>query len=467
MKQGKTVYLDSLGCEKNTVDSESALGLLLRRGFALVPEPEGADLIVVNTCGFLATAREESVQRLRELAERKGDARLVAMGCLIQGRTHDIQSMIPGVDHVLGVGQYESLADLVGADSVATVNAPEVAPYGGTDARALLGRRHFAHLKIAEGCNQSCSFCKIPLLRGKQRSRPVDELVGEARALAESGVSELVLIAQNSSAYGIDLPGQPRLPELCRALAAIDGIRWLRVMYAYPAMFTDRLAEELYSIDAVTDYLDIPIQHASPRVLERMNRGYDTARLQRQMERIRALRPDIMLRTTALVGFPGEDESDMVQLLDFLAEIRFDHVATFGYSHEEGTPSAAMDDDIDASEKEDRRARVDALQWDLGLERKSAWLGREVEIVVDERFEPGNEDPWRGVAMEAGTDPRSAWSGEAVVFGRSEGFCPEVDGGVWLAGGRLAPGDRIRVRYVACGPHDFVAEPDLQAGGRS
>jgi ribosomal protein S12 methylthiotransferase len=456
MTRPHTVYLDSLGCEKNTVDSESALGLLLQRGFALVEDPEDAELIVVNTCGFLASAREESVQRLRELGERKGDGQLVAMGCLIQNRSHDVKKLIPAVDHILGVGQYEALAGLLGGASAAPPVAPEEAPYGGGSLRATLGSRHFAHLKIAEGCNQSCSFCTIPLLRGKQRSRSVDELVRESEQLVASGVTELVLIAQNSSAYGIDLPGQPRLPELCRELAQLDGLRWLRVMYAYPPMFTERLAEELYSIERVASYLDIPIQHASEPVLERMNRGYDTARLRSQIELLRGLRPDLMLRTTALMGFPGEQEEDVVRLLDFLAEIEFDHLATFRYSHEERAPSAQLEDDVAEGEKEDRLARVESLQWDIGLARKERWLGRDVEVVVDEIYDPQDEEAWRGVAIESGEDPRSLWADEAVAFGRSEGFCPEVDGGAWFSAEGLAVGDRLRLRYIGCGPHDFV-----------
>ena len=456
MNRLRTVYLDSLGCEKNTVDSESALGLLLARGYRLVAEPEDADLIVVNTCGFLASAREESVERLRELGLRKGNGRLVAMGCLIQGRTHDVQALVPQVDHVLGVGQYDRLADL---DSAAPAEplSPEAAPYLGYATRALLGRRHFAHIKIAEGCNQTCSFCKIPLLRGKQRSRPIADIVTEAKSLAQQGARELILIAQNSSAYGIDLPGQPRLPELCRELSCIDGVQWLRVMYAFPAMFTDRLADELYAIDAVVSYLDIPIQHASPSLLERMRRGYDPARLRSQMERIRRLRPDIMLRSTALVGFPGETEDDVVQLLDFLAEMQFDHLATFTYSHEAGTPAAALVDDLEAAEKEDRRARVESLQWDLSAQRRARWLGARMQVVVDEIFAPDDPDAALAAAFEAGLDPRAEWAGRRVAFARSSGFAPEIDGGVWLAGEQLRVGDLLDVRCVGSGPFDLFA----------
>jgi ribosomal protein S12 methylthiotransferase len=457
MSRPRTVYLDSLGCEKNTVDSESALGLLLARGYRLVAKPEDADLIVVNTCGFLASAREESVERLRELGLRKRGGRLVAMGCLIQGRTHDVQALVPQVDAVLGVGQYDKLADIDLGETPAAL-PPDLAPYLGYSTRALLGQRHFAHLKIAEGCNQSCAFCKIPLLRGTQRSRPIAEIVAEAESLARQGAGELILIAQNSSAYGIDLPGQPRLPELCRELAQIDGVRWLRVMYAYPAMFTDRMAAELYGIDAVVSYLDIPIQHASPTVLERMRRGYDPVRLRRQVERLRRLRPDIMLRSTALVGFPGETEEDLVCLLDFLAEMQFDHLATFTYSHEAGTSAASLTDDLEAAEKEDRRARVESLQWDLGAARRARWLGRRLEVVVDELIEPHDREAVAAAACEDGVDPRPGWTGRPVALARSGGFAPQIDGGVWLDGAGLAVGDRLQVRCVGSGPFDLFAQ---------
>lgn len=458
----RTVYLDTLGCEKNTVDSEGALGLLLQRGFRVVADPRDAGLIVLNTCGFLDSARRESIDRLRELAADKGNAQLVAMGCLVQGGTHDLARVVPGIDAVLGVGQYDRLVDLFEGQAAGPLASPDEAPYAGYGVRALLTPQHVAHVKLAEGCNQSCSFCKIPALRGKQRSRRVPEILEEVHRLVAEGVREVILIAQNSSAYGIDLPGQPRLDELCRALAGIGQLRWIRVMYAYPPMFTLKLAREVYAIDKVVDYLDIPIQHASAGVLERMNRGYDPERLRRQIDSLRELRPDIMLRTTALLGFPGETEDDVVALMDFLDDVGFDHLGTFVYSHEEKTPAFAWDDDVDPHEKEDRRARVEALQWEIGMARKQAWLGRETDVVIDEVFEDGDDALLESVAVEAGHDRRESWRGP-VAFGRTEGFCYDVDGGVWLDGEGRAPGDLVRVRLEACGPYDFLAHPHAEA----
>lgn len=455
-RRERTVYLDTLGCEKNTVDSEGALGLLLQRGFRVVDDPTDAGLIVLNTCGFLDSARRESLDRLRELAAEKGEARLVAMGCLVQGGTHDLQREVPGLDAVLGVGQYDRLAELFDGGEAGPLASPDEAPYAGYGARALLTPAHVAHVKLAEGCNQSCSFCKIPALRGRQRSRRIPEVLDEVHRLVADGVREVILIAQNSSAYGIDLPGQPRLGDLCRALAGVPRLRWIRVMYAYPPMFTLRLARDVYSEPKVVSYLDIPIQHASAPVLDRMNRGYDPDRLRRQIEELRRLRPDIMLRTTALLGFPGETEEDVVALMDFLDEVGFDHLGTFVYSHEEQTPSFVWEDDVDPEEKEDRRARVEALQWDVGLERKRPWLEREVEIVVDEVFDDAEDALLDSVAIEAGEDPRASWNGP-VAFGRTQGFCYEVDGGVWLDGRGLQPGEFRNVRLVGCGPHDFLA----------
>ncbi len=463
MNKQPLVYLDTLGCEKNLVDSEGALGLLLQRGFRLAQRAEDADLIVVNTCGFLASAREESLERLRELGEVKGSAKLVAMGCLVQGETHDLKAEVDQLDHTLGVGQYHRLADLVEGAADEPLVSPDEAPYAGYSARALLSPPHVANLKLAEGCNQSCTFCKIPMLRGRQRSRPIADIVSEATRLAGEGTREFTLIAQNSSAYGIDLPGQPRLGDLCRALAAVDGLEWIRVMYAYPPMFTNRLADDVFSVPEVVSYLDIPIQHASPAVLRRMNRGYDPDRLRVQMEHLRSIRPDVMLRTTAMVGFPGETEDDVVALMDFLAELQFDHLATFTYSHELGTPSYEFEDDVDAEEKEDRRARVENLQWDIALERKTARLGKPELVVVDEVFDGPEEAGLDMVAIETGRDDRSGWRGR-VGFGRSAGYCYDVDGGLWFAADDLGPGDRRIMTPMACGPYDSLAQSAPQEG---
>jgi ribosomal protein S12 methylthiotransferase len=470
----RTVYLDSLGCEKNLVDSEAALGLLLGQGFEVVPRPQDADLMVVNTCGFLATARAESLERIRELAAGKNQRKLVVMGCLVQGGTHEVQRLIPEVDAVLGVGQYHRLASLwEGADPAAQEPSkdvlggngsdPELAPYMGLHTRARLTPPHVAYVKIAEGCNQACAFCKIPLLRGRQRSRPVGDVLAEARQLVEEGARELILIAQNSSAYGVDLPERPRLPQLCAELAALADLRWIRVMYAFPPMFTSTLARELFAIDKVASYLDIPIQHASMPVLERMRRGYDPDRLRRQVGLLRRLRPDVMLRTTALVGFPGETESDVVELLDFLADVQFDHVGTFTYSHESGTPSFALDDDVDALEKDERARRVVDLQWDVALERKSALVGKTLEIVVDEVHGDARRSGVLDLPVEAGTDPRRQWGGP-VAFGRSQGFGYGIDGGCWLPARGVRAGDWLSVQVVACGPYDLMAEPTQESG---
>jgi len=460
MTRAPRVYLETLGCEKNLVDSQAALGLLLGRGFVCADEPDGADLIVLNTCGFLQAARAESLDRIGELAQVKGSGKLVVMGCFIQGGTHSVQEIVPEVDHVLGVGQYRELASLLDRKASAPPLAdPSEAPYAGYGVRVLTGVAHVAHIKIAEGCNQSCAFCKIPMLRGKQRSRPVEDIVEEARGLAARGVKEIILIAQNTSSYGIDLEGRPRLGQLCRALARLEGIEWIRVLYAYPPMFTDRLVDEVYEIENVVSYLDIPIQHASPRILEAMNRGYDPDDLRRRIERLRQKRPDIMLRSTVLLGFPGEQEEDVEMLLDFLAELRFDHLGTFVYSREEQTAAYPLDETVDEAEKEDRRARVQDLQWDLALASKTSLLGRSLDVMVDEIFDDPGSAGLFDLPLEHGKDPRKGWAGRPVAFARSEGFCLEIDGGIWLPGEGLRPGDRTRVTPVACGPYDVWAVP--------
>ncbi len=466
MRGRPTVYLDTLGCEKNLVDSEDALGLLLGQGFAVAGRPQDADLVVVNTCGFLTSARQESLERIRELAAQKNGGKLVVMGCFVQGGTHDLQRLVPEVDAVLGVGQYHRLAELWAGAPAPLPTLPELAPYMGNGARAALTPRHVAYLKIAEGCNQSCSFCKIPALRGRQRSRPLATLLAQAQRRVEDGASELILIAQNTSSWGIDLPGRPRLPQLCQELAQLPELRWIRVMYAFPPLFTDRLADELYAQPKVASYLDIPIQHDSASVLQRMDRGYDVGRLRRQVARLRTLRPSIMLRSTALVGFPGESEDDLVELLDFLAEIQFDHLATFVYSHEQGTPAYVLHDDVDPAEKEERAARVQALQWDLARERKRALLGKTLEVVVDAVHRGARMGGLLDVPVEAGEDPRAAWHGRPVAFGRSDGFCYDIDGGLWFPAEGLRPGDRLAVEVVGCGPYDLLAVACPRGDGR-
>ncbi len=467
MSRAPRVYLETLGCDKNLVDSQAALGLLRRQGFEAVQTPSDAQLIVLNTCGFLEAARRESMERIEELAETKGDATFVVMGCFIQGGTHPVQRLVPGVDHVLGVGQYETLASLLDPSAEAPpLGDPDEAVYSGYAVRTLDDTpSHVAHVKIAEGCSQTCSFCKIPILRGRQRSRPIASIVDEARRLSERGVRELILIAQNTSAYGIDLGGDSRLGALCRALAELDGIEWIRVLYAYPSMFSDRLMDEVYGVDKVVSYLDIPIQHASPRVLEAMGRPYDTDALRRRIERLRTVRPDIMLRSTVLVGFPQEEEEDLEILLDFLAEVRFDHLGSFVYSREEQTAAHAWGDPVDQAEKEDRQARVEDLQWDIALERKASLLGRTMDIVIDEVFDDPEEAELDSLPLERGDDPRSGWTGKPVAFGRSEGFSLEIDGGIWVEGEGLAPGDSARVTPVACGAYDLWAVPAAQSKG--
>ena len=463
----RRVYFETLGCEKNLVDSQAALGLLLGGGFIAVDTPRQADLIVLNTCGFLQAAREESLERIQDLGENKGNSKLVVMGCFVQGGTHAIRELVPEVDHLLGVGQYQALASLVEDGAVAPPLAdPSEAPYAGYGVRALTGPSHVAHIKIAEGCDQSCTFCKIPFLRGKQRSRTVESIVEEARTLAGGGVREVILIAQNSSSYGIDLPSRPRLGELCRKLSEIDGIDWIRILYAYPPMFTDRLADEVYGVEKVVSYLDIPIQHASPRILEAMGRGYDPDGLRRRIERLRRIRPGIMLRSTALLGFPGESEEDVEVLLDFLAEVGFDHLGSFVYSHEEKTRAFELGDTVDAAEKEDRQARVEDLQWEISLERKGLLLGKKIEIVIDEVFEDSAAAELENLPSGLGEDPRAEWSTGPVAFGRSEGFCLEIDGGVWVQGAGLKAGDRLGVVPVGCGPYDLWAVPQSAPEGR-
>jgi ribosomal protein S12 methylthiotransferase len=443
-----TVHFHSLGCPKNLLDTEVMLGTLAGAGFALAEKLEDADVAVVNTCAFIESAREESVKAILDVAELREAGRLRALvvaGCMPQRYGAELAKELPEVDAFVGTGAFQEIARvlddaLAGRGRGVYVEAGRTHLYDDASPRLLTGPGHSAYVKIAEGCDRVCTFCAIPGIRGRFQSRRLDSLVAEARALAAAGVRELNLVAQDSTSWGKDLPpvpgeGRPRLHDLVRALDAVDGIDWIRLLYVYPSAVTDALIEALAGAKRVLPYVDVPLQHASDRVLERMKRGTSGARQRELVARLRKGIPGVTLRTTFIVGFPGETEEDFAELLDFVAESRFDRVGIFRYSDEEGTAAAALDAKVPRSVARERYRRLAKLQAGIQAEKLGALVGSEAQVLVD-------------AAIGAGR-----------ARGRLASQAPEIDGVVFLRGDGLAPGRLAPARITGVrGGIDLEAE---------
>ncbi|MCB9761548.1 MAG: 30S ribosomal protein S12 methylthiotransferase RimO [Alphaproteobacteria bacterium] len=438
------VHLVSLGCAKNRVDSEVMVGKLLARDCALVDDPASADVIIVNTCSFIQPATEESIETVLEMARFKDAGqcqKLVVTGCMVQRYGAALEDELPEVDHFLGTGEYhridEVLAARAGAAPRSFVDVPlyihdELAP------RVNSWAKHSAYLKISEGCNHRCTFCIIPQLRGRLRSRTVESLAAEALRLVSEGVREINIISQDTTAYGRDLYGQPRLDALLRALAGIEGLDWIRLHYAYPIGLPDSLLEVIATEPKVVPYLDMPLQHASGRMLKAMKRGVTRAGQDRILERVRRFVPDIAIRSTFIVGFPGETEADFEELLDFVEAQRFTRVGVFTYFQEEGTPAAELPDQVPDAVKQRRQEDLMALQAEISQAQHDALIGREVTVMVD------------GVSEEH----------ELLLTGRMPSQAPDVDGQVFLssAPGGLRPGQIVPCRITQATAYDLVGE---------
>ncbi|MDO9171705.1 MAG: 30S ribosomal protein S12 methylthiotransferase RimO [bacterium] len=460
----RAVHCRTLGCDKNLVDSEALLGRFAARGIPVAADPADADIWVLNTCGFIEAARLDSYAAIAEMCAAKGARTLVVTGCLTQEHGERIAREHPAIDLVNGVGNFDRLLDALelGQDRV-PVARPEDVRYDGMADRPLLTPPHLAFMKVSEGCNFRCSFCRIPLIRGDQRSRPVAELADEARRLAARGVRELMLVSQNTSDYGRGA-GED-LCDLAAALGEVDDLRWLRLHYLYPGLIGLDRFRRLLDLPKVLPYVDMPIQHASPAVLRRMNRPFDTEKLARFFEELRRERPDLVLRTTLLLGFPGEQEEDVELAADFLERIRFDHVGTYRYSPEAGTAGADFDDAPDPEEVADREARLTDLQVDIARERQLSRLGGEFDLVVDgvgDGAEWGDlladladGDRAEGDREPGAADPRSLAAGPVAVA-RSRHFAYDTDGVVLLDGRGLAAGDWLTARFAAVTPFDVL-----------
>ena len=456
------IGLVSLGCPKNLVDGEVMLGMARDAGHEITTDASAADVVVVNTCAFIDNAKQESIDAILEMAALKGDGRgrrLVVTGCLAERYRDELRREIPEIDAVLGTGEVpqilNALEDAPASSSAAMplpffpsrTAVPREAPqyiYDAETPRLLTTPRHFAYIKIAEGCDYTCAFCIIPTLRGQYRSRTVDSIVREAERLAAEGVTELLLISQDTTFYGIDRGERGALARLLRRLDAVEGLTWIRLLYLYPTTITDDVLDAMAECGKVCRYVDLPLQHASADVLKRMRRPGNRRTYDRLLARIRRRVPGVTLRTTFIVGFPGETDADFAELESFVADTRFDHVGVFTYSHEEGTRAHALADDVPARTKRRRREALMARQRRIVAAAQQARRGDELDVLIDG---PSPEHP-------------------LVLQGRTEGQAPDIDAVVYLTECDLElyhPGDLIRVRLVDARGYDLVAAPAAAA----
>ena len=433
----KTVGLVSLGCSKNRVDSEMLLGQLRERGYQIVDDPKEAEIIIVNTCGFIQSAKEESIDTLLEMAEYKQTGRLkllLATGCLAQRYGEELREALGEADGFMGVADYKRIFEVI--DEAQKGERPLAVGEGDRfykSDRVLTTPPYSAYVKISDGCDNRCTYCAIPLIRGKYRSRPYDDIVEECRDLAKKGVTEVTLIAQDTSRYGSDFEGKPLLlKNLLADVSAIEGIHWVRVLYCYPDTVNDELLDAIASLPKCAKYLDLPLQHINDRLLKAMNRRGDSQMIKRLLSGCR--QRGIIVRTTMIVGFPGETEEEFEELLDFVKETRFDRLGAFAYSPEENTPAAAMPDQIDEAVKQERLDRLMLLQQQISAEVMQARVGETCEVLV-EGFRHGR------------------------YYGRSLMEAPEVDGKVlFTSQKKLRPGEYVTVHITGASEYDLNGE---------
>ena len=435
----RKIGLVSLGCAKNRVDSENMLGMLREKGYEIVSDPAEADILFVNTCGFIEPAKEESIDAIFEMAQYKKAGRakkLYVTGCLAQRYPEALMSEIPEIDGILGVAEYSRLFELLDAGDrgMKPCYTAKSARFLNTP-RVLTTPGYSAYVKISDGCDNRCTYCAIPLIRGGYSSRPFDDIVDECKKLADDGVTEITLIAQDTSRYGCDFGDRHyMLPELLEAVSAIEGVHWVRVLYCYPDSTEDRLLDTIQKLPKVAPYLDLPLQHIDDDLLRRMNRRGSSDWIKSRLEECR--KRGILVRTTMIVGFPGETDQQFETLLDFVKAARFDRLGAFTYSAEEGTPAAAMPDQIDEAVKQARLDQLMMLQQSISMEINQARIGSTCEVLVD------------GFDEESGR-----------FYGRSLLEAPESDGCIWLGGASaLTPGEYVDVRITGADAYDLEGE---------
>jgi ribosomal protein S12 methylthiotransferase len=459
---GQRIYFVSLGCPKNQVDTELMLGQVQAAGHALVDAPEAADVIVVNTCAFIDAAKEESVDTILEMAQHKqsGAQKLVVTGCLAQRYADELAKDIPEIDHILGSSDFPSIAGALAGRPVGSTSLRPQARrgralpviqvaetpryiYDHEAPRVRIGARHSAYVKIAEGCDRPCSFCIIPKLRGPQRSRAIADIVAEVRALAAEGVVEVNLIAQDLTRYGWDAGTSPEsratLAQLLRALGAVDGVSWIRLHYTFPSAFDDELIDAIASEPKVVKYIDVPLQHISDAMLRRMRRGHSSRVTRELVAKLRSRIDNAVLRTTFIVGHPGETAAEFDELCAFVAESKFDRAGAFTFSVEPGTVSAILPNRVDPELAAERQQTLMELQRQISRERHDAMVGREIEVLVE------------GVSSES----------EYLLEGRWYGQAPGIDGVTYLSDGQAAPGSLVRARVTQGSDYDLAATLEL------
>jgi ribosomal protein S12 methylthiotransferase len=430
----------SLGCPKNLIDSEKMLGHLAIDGYALVSEPAGADFVIVNTCGFIESSRQESKAVIREMLDLKQQGKtrgVLVAGCLPERLGGKLLEELPGIDGIVGVFARDEIARMAdrmigGANEQRMVFRP--APIRALDDRARLRitPRHFAYLKISEGCDRTCTFCAIPKMRGKHATKPIEAVLAEARELAADGVRELNIVAQDTTYYGIDLYGEPRLVELLRALEQVEGVDWIRLMYLYPIHFSDELIDLIANSNKIIPYLDMPLQHVNDAVLKRMQRRVKRDETVKLVDRLRERVANLVMRTTFITGFPGETDAQFEELREFVAEMRFERMGVFTYSLEPDTPAAKLDGHLPEHVKEARRDELMALQQQIAFEFGDSLVGYELDVLIDEQVD------------------NNTW------IGRSFADAPEIDGVVHVSGEDIAPGDMVPVHIEARQDYDLA-----------
>lgn len=431
----------SLGCDKNLVDSEMMMGLLHDRGYEFTDNEEEADIIVINTCGFINDAKEESINTILEMAKykEKNLKALIVAGCLVERYKNEILQELPEIDAIVGTTAFDKICDVVDdvladkkhneLESINKMCRPDVK-------RIITTGGYYSYLKIAEGCDKHCTYCSIPMIRGAYRSVPMDELVKETEYLADNGVKELIIVAQEITVYGKDLYGEKKLPELLHRLCKIPGIQWIRLLYCYPEEITDELIETIRTEKKICHYIDMPIQHASDKILKAMGRRTNNAELRNIISKLRKEIPDICLRTTLITGFPGETEEDHHILLDFIDEMEFDRLGVFTYSPEEDTKAASLDNQVDEEVKLCRKDEIMELQQEISMDKSERLVGKEFEVIIEGKA-----------------------SDEDVYVGRSYMDAPSVDGYVFInSEEELMSGDFAKVRIVKAMEYDLIGE---------
>ena len=435
--------METLGCLKNFNDSETAAGILEHAGHRIIRSPEEADVVIVNTCGFINDAKTESIERIFQMADCKKEGAVLAVtGCLSQRYADELYEEMPEVDLFLGVNDYERLPSILENFTKGTrkkYHSDYSLIYAESSFRKLADNPYTATLKIAEGCNNVCAYCVIPKIRGKYRSRTQEAILSEARMLAENGCRELILIAQDVTAYGMDLYGGYVLSKLLRKLCRIEGIAWIRLMYCYEDRITDELVQVMKEEEKICPYIDIPLQHISDSVLKAMNRRSTSAGIRRTIEKLRKEIPDIHIRTTFITGFPGETEDDFEELLSFAEDTGFERLGVFTYSQEEGTPAAEMDDQVDEEVKAQRRDAIMRAQLEISLKSNQAKIGKTLRVLVEEKDEDGS------------------------YIGRTVWDAPEIDNAVLFTSDRnLTPGEFTDVEITDAFDYDLAGREVLK-----